>query len=132
MGAAGGGTEDELGLDMGAELAAGAQPLESVPPLESLPRPTCPLALPPPKFKVEPGTSLRPTKGLAGSSLASFVAPLPSLPVPSASTSTLPPPPVAEAEAEDPYAGLSARERNKLKRQRKNEAKGGEIGRAHV
>ena len=59
MGAAGGGTEDELGLDMGAELAAGAQPLESVPPLESLPRPTCPLALPPPKFKVEPGTSLR-------------------------------------------------------------------------
>lgn len=102
---------------MGAELAAGAQPLEA-----SMTKPAGPLALPPPKFKVEPGVSLaRPTKNLPSSSLAHSASPLLS----SASTSTLPAPPVATAEAEDPYAGLSARERNKMKRQRKNEAKGG-------
>lgn len=144
-----GGTEDELGIDVGAELASGvgngggpsiqAEETTMTTTASTLPPPRF---LPPPKFSPGGSGLLPPPKFAPGvtSSLADLVAntPAPQLPPhPVASPSGLttsrplvsplqPPPdtPVVEDE-EAAYAGLSARERNKLKRKRKTEAKSG-------
>lgn len=132
LGLGSGAGADDLGVDFGAELAAGAggAPAPAVA--------ATPVALPPPRFAPSAAGSLPPPKFKAESSdtasaptLSTSDAP----PPPVASTSTLPRPPppplpAPSAEPEDPYAGLSAREKNKLKRKRKSEAKGGVVAAA--
>ncbi|GAA5886029.1 hypothetical protein JCM5296_007067 [Sporobolomyces johnsonii] len=111
-----GGGADDIGVDMGAELAAGVD--SGAPPQPAsaaLVEPTRP-ALPPPRFK--PGTS-----DPAPPNPAPTVQPTAAPSV--ASTSASQSPAAAAAADEDPYAGLSARERNKLKRKRKAEGKAG-------
>lgn len=131
-----GGAENDIGVDVGAELAAGQEGVAAGPAVKTEvapPRPTLPpprFALPPPKFKNDPSasseSSLRSLAAqaspVASTSSLPIVAPPPPPPPPAASVS---PAPAASAEEEDPYAGLSARERNKLKRKRKTEAKSG-------
>jgi TATA-binding protein-associated factor len=109
MGAAGGGTEDELGLDMGAELAAGVQTTGGEPSTSG--------GLPPPKFKQESSPGSLPTiLSRSISTAPTSVKVEESTPVVvEATTST----------SDDPYEGLSARERNKMKRKRKTDAKSG-------
>ncbi|GAA5949726.1 hypothetical protein JCM21900_003274 [Sporobolomyces salmonicolor] len=113
-----GGGADDIGVDMGAELAAGvdggapSQPALSTP---AIPAESSRSALPPPRFK--PGTS-DPALPPPAPTLQSTATP--SVVSTSASLS-----PAAGAAGEDPYAGLSARERNKLKRKRKAEGKAG-------
>ncbi|GAA6037551.1 hypothetical protein NBRC10512_002557 [Rhodotorula toruloides] len=142
---------DDIGVDVGAELAAGAETNHAAPSASSVastsatfvepPRPALPPprfkaggagALPPPRFK--PGGDGTPLGNLADTKSPSpaytpgpvpIPSPAPSTPAP-APTSAAPPPPPAAAEPEaDPYVGLSARERNKLKRKRKAEEKAG-------
>ncbi|GAA5936334.1 DNA-binding ATPase [Sporobolomyces koalae] len=105
---------DDIGVDVEAELAAGAakngvtessdtaKTVDTAAPSDLNARP----ALPPPRFKQQTAPTPLP------------VAPSPSKASPAASAS-------APEEADDPYAGLSARERNKLKRKRKAEGKAG-------
>lgn len=126
-------TEDDLGIDVRAELAGAATQSSS--------------RLPPPKFKPDPlgASSLFTAPNLVDSfswakspTRSAFVTtpvsplvklPLP-LPLPPPIAPSLPIPTlVAPAPAETPEvdedAGLSARERNRLKRRRKSEAKSG-------
>lgn len=106
----GGNGADDIGMDVGAELAAGAgtdnngESTSASVPLASA---STSSSLPPPRFK---------------SSASSTSVPPPSQ---SASPAPAPAPAPQPDESEDPYAGLSARERNKLKRKRKAEGKAG-------
>ncbi|GEM06888.1 SNF2-related helicase [Rhodotorula toruloides] len=132
-----GGGADDIGVDVGAELAAGAETTTAAASsvaststgFVETPKPALPPlrfkaggagALPPPRFKPGgDGTSLGSLADIKSSSPANIPGPVP-IPAPA------PPPPPAAAEPEtDPYAGLSARERNKLKRKRKTEEKAG-------
>ncbi|GAA5855493.1 hypothetical protein JCM8547_007859 [Rhodosporidiobolus lusitaniae] len=113
-----GGGADDIGVDVGAELAAGAtgEAPPPAPPALTSSLLAAPSKLPPPRFK--PGGSGEPLPApptAASSAIAPSSAPPPPAPAPA----------VAPAEEEDPYAGLSARERNKLKRKRKAEGKAG-------
>lgn len=135
--------DNDLGLDVGAELAAGVDDdqkpnIKSEPDTDMSSAPT-PLrhkpSLPPPRFKNDGATSLKTMPTLPASASpprpdlskspepkARTPAPAPKLvlaPEPS------PPAAIAAAKEDDPYAGLSAREKNKLKRKRKSEAKTG-------
>lgn len=129
----GDGAENDIGVDVGAELAAGqAGAATAAKPEPPTARPVLPpprFALPPPKFKNE-GSDASAFRSLAGHPTPSPAASTSALPLPppppppaAASASASPAPP--SAEEDDPYAGLSARERNKLKRKRKSEAKSG-------
>jgi len=106
----GGNGADDIGMDVGAELAAGAgtdnngESTSASVPLASA---STSSSLPPPRFK---------------SSASSTSVPPPSQ---SASPAPAPAPAPQPDESADPYAGLSARERNKLKRKRKAEGKAG-------
>lgn len=122
-----GGGLDDIGVDVGAELAAGTvAQAEEKPDLAAVPSPRP--GLPPPRFK--PGGASGHASTFAADATAS-----PSATSMSASTGTAPTslPPATAAVAStgeappdvDPYAGLSARERNKLKRKRKAEEKAG-------
>ncbi|BGP14619.1 TATA-binding protein-associated factor mot1 [Rhodosporidiobolus nylandii] len=139
-----GGDADDIGMDVGAELAAGAGAEASDPAATSTAAQAA--ALPPPRFAAGSGGGLPPPRfapgagagGLPPPKFAPGGAPLPS-PGPKPTPAPAPPPaaanilppaaaspvPAAPAEEEDPYAGLSARERNKLKRKRKAEGKAG-------
>lgn len=126
-----GGAENDIGVDVGAELAAGqegaaaapAVKVEAPPPRPALPPPR--FALPPPKFKNDPSASTEFSSLRSVAAQASPIASTSSLPTPPPPAASVSPAPAASAEEEDPYAGLSARERNKLKRKRKTEAKSG-------
>lgn len=148
-----GGGADDIGVDVGAELAAGAETTAAAAPASSVastsatfvepPRPALPPprfkpggagALPPPRFK--PGGDGTPLGNLADLKSPSPAyapgpvpipspAPPPPPPVPTSAAPPPPPPPAAAEPEVDPYAGLSARERNKLKRKRKAEEKAG-------
>lgn len=105
LGAGGGGSKDELGVDFEEELkveegGAGG-------------------GLPPPHFKPERSLSLS-LPPLPSTSTSTSTSPLPALPSLSAETPL--------TEDEDPFAGLSARERNKLKRKRKTVSKSSSNG----
>lgn len=115
-----GGGDDDIGVDVGAELAAGAAeaPATTVPAASTEPAKP---KLPPPRFKPGGGDAVSPAGPSGTASLASSAAPSPA---PVASTSAAPSP-AAPAAEEDEFAGLSARERNKLKRKRKAEGKAG-------
>jgi len=97
---------DDIGMDVGAELAAGAgtdNNGESTSASVPIPSTSTSSSLPPPRFRASASST--------------------PVPPPSKSASPAPAPPVDESE--DPYAGLSAREKNKLKRKRKAEGKAG-------
>ncbi|GAA6059472.1 hypothetical protein JCM10212_005411 [Sporobolomyces blumeae] len=112
-----GGGQDDIGVDVGAELAAAGEtaggpsqpaPSTSEPAAAATLLSTRP-SLPPPRFKAgaPPG-------------------PPPPAPAPTPAQPAQPvQPPAPAADEADPYAGLSARERNKLKRKRKAEEKAG-------
>ncbi|KAK4703463.1 TATA-binding protein-associated factor, partial [Phenoliferia sp. Uapishka_3] len=133
------GAGDELGVDVGKELAEGAETATAAKPdtvMASTSKVTTPnptpstglSSLPPPKFK--PGTSTpRSLSATLASASPSIPAPTPVLPVASSSrskaTTSVEPTPEPTPETGDEFAGLSARERNSLKRKRKTEAKGG-------
>lgn len=104
----GGDVGGEIGIDMGAELAAGVDGGEDV-------KPSLPLDGALPKRELD----LPPT--LDSEKVSLKILP----PPPLASTSTLTPVPATPVDEDDPYSGLSAREKNKLKRKRKSEAKSG-------
>lgn len=124
---------NDIGVDVGAELAAGTTVLEvnktrSQP--ESSPSDiTKPVSgLPPPKYLnkgSENSDSQASSSTLTSSTTkpvgASSSTPMSGTVSPAASSPASAPP----ADQSDPYAGLSARERNKLKRKRKTEAKSG-------
>ncbi|KAL8276295.1 hypothetical protein RQP46_011323 [Phenoliferia psychrophenolica] len=131
----GAGAGDDLGVDVGKELAEGAAAVpppdsaalsSSSKPLAGLPPPRFKAGaagtLPPPKFK--PGSSA-PLSSLAAASLAQPSASSSTSPSPQPSASAEPTPPASAVDGADPYEGLSARERNRLKRKHKVEAKGG-------
>jgi TATA-binding protein-associated factor len=130
-----GGAENDIGVDVGAELAADQEGTAAAPPAKveaPPPRPPLPpprFALPPPKFKNDPSASTEFSSLRSVAAQASPVASTSSLPTPAPApappVASVSPAPEASAEEEDPYAGLSARERNKLKRKRKTEAKSG-------
>lgn len=111
---------DDIGVDVSAELASDGP----VAPASDPSRP----ALPPPRFK--PGSALGSASGDSKAPEAATKAP-PAVAAASASSSTVSSPaaaapePASPAAEADPYAGLSARERNKLKRKRKAEGKAG-------
>ncbi|KAM0788287.1 hypothetical protein ACM66B_001433 [Microbotryomycetes sp. NB124-2] len=128
------GAGNDIGVDVGAELAAGAPTASDMPaqagsasdaqhvaPAEtdadsSKPRST----LPPPKFLKNGASSADRSLNGAGPSTATSTATQSSSAVASPSSSA-----AVTADEADPFAGLSARERNKLKRKRKTEAKSG-------
>ncbi|KPV76382.1 uncharacterized protein RHOBADRAFT_52398 [Rhodotorula graminis WP1] len=110
-----GGGDDDIGVDVGAELAAGAADAPATATEPAKPK------LPPPRFKPGGGDVVSPAAPSGTASLASSAAPSPA---PVASTSAAPSPAAAATE-DDEFAGLSARERNKLKRKRKAEGKAG-------
>ncbi|GAA5884682.1 hypothetical protein JCM6882_005348 [Rhodosporidiobolus microsporus] len=116
------GGDTDIGVDVGAELAAGAGSAPTSAPTASTStfvEPSRP-ALPPPRFK--PGGSGAPLP-TNSPSLSPAPPPVPIAASPSPAPPT--PAPATPAEEEDPYAGLSARERNKLKRKRKADTKAG-------
>jgi TATA-binding protein-associated factor len=126
----GAGTEDDLGVDVGAELAAGAgvEPDTNLASVSTLPppRPVLPppkSALPPPKFKNEGSDNSTGSIRTLSASATPPVAGTSALPTPVVPSSSIPPAPTEEVQ--DLFAGLSARERNKLKRKRKTDAKSG-------
>lgn len=127
--------DSDIGVDVGAELAAGVEDpdvkIKAEPEVStSIASPlTQRLPLPPPKFKNDSAGSLKTTMG----SISPQQHIGSSTPGPSSTSKSVSPAPIAapakpassSVEESDPYAGLSAREKNKLKRQRKNEATGG-------
>ena len=163
------GMGDELGVDVGAELADGAgavgvvgavgakveaevkgpavkaedelTPVERpmLPPPKFAPGGGALSHLPPPKF-TPGGGSLSPagpdtppiSATASATATASPTPPVDPTPPPAIPSPAILPPPsplaspsLTSATDDDPYAGLSARERNKLKRKRKSEVKGG-------
>ncbi|GAA5975963.1 hypothetical protein JCM10908_005340 [Rhodotorula pacifica] len=112
---------DDIGVDVSAELASDAPVAESAA-VASTTDPARP-ALPPPRFK--PATTVGSTSQITKSSASTAIAAsASSSTVSSPAASAAPESPAAPTDA-DPYAGLSARERNKLKRKRKAEGKAG-------
>ncbi|KAK4051936.1 TATA-binding protein-associated factor mot1 [Microbotryomycetes sp. JL201] len=118
------GSENDIGVDVGAELAAGA-PLAQTSAAPSRPSTQAALdaepsepgsGLPAPKF-LKNGATGSISNGASGFTAAASSSASSAVASPSGST--------AAADEADPYAGLSARERNKLKRKRKTEAKSG-------
>lgn len=115
---------DDIGVDVSAELASDGPAA----PASSVPDPSRP-ALPPPRFK--PGNAHGSASGDVKPAEAATKAPPSTVAAASASSSTVSSPAAAAPEPSspaadtDPYAGLSARERNKLKRKRKAEGKAG-------
>ncbi|GAA5821317.1 hypothetical protein JCM11251_004568 [Rhodosporidiobolus azoricus] len=110
----------DIGVDVGAELAAGAG--------SSLPPPTAASTstfVEPPKPALPPPRFLPGGPGPSSTSSPVPAATPPVVAIASPSPAPLAPGPAAPAEEEDPYAGLSARERNKLKRKRKADTKAG-------
>ncbi|SGY46516.1 BQ5605_C001g00442 [Microbotryum silenes-dioicae] len=129
--------EQDLGVDVSAELAAGVETASNNPANE-VPTTTARTILPLPKFKNEGAASVKTLSvftsdvpvtstsklpiGTEASRASAISAPIASALNDAAATDSMrvvatPP------EAEDEFAGLSARERNKLKRRRKTEAK---------
>lgn len=125
LGKLGLGEEDELGVDMGAELAAGAEVVPSSTAESDSKSATLlstPFALPPPKFRNDASGSSRlsplPALSTSYTSESAVISPI----TPKLETTATPPILVAVAT---PDTALSARERNKLKRKLKSEGKGG-------
>ncbi|SCV74101.1 BQ2448_6533 [Microbotryum intermedium] len=135
----GGPIEQDLGVDVSAELAAGVETVSTTAPeAAQVSTPTARSILPLPKFKNEGAVSAKTLPAFTSDVPVASTSKLPIVPEASGSPATNPPvaltsngavpadsiPVVATPpEAEDEFAGLSARERNKLKRKRKMEAK---------
>lgn len=120
-----GGTDDDIGVDVSAELASGMRGANGPGDASAGPAPPARPALPPPRFK--PGGPVA-SAPLTPSAKASPVPSAPSGTAAPASISGTSTPEAGQSPAAgeaDPYAGLSAREKNKLKRKRKAEEKAG-------
>ncbi|KAK4058278.1 TATA-binding protein-associated factor mot1 [Microbotryomycetes sp. JL221] len=127
------GSENDIGVDVGAELAAaGSAPSEvmtgastATDAIEKNARAELDSTkpglsnLPPPKFLNGASSSSENQQAQTSATSSSAASPSANSTVTAAMTTE------STADEADPYAGLSARERNKLKRKRKTEAKSG-------